>query len=192
MPVIRITVTDEQKAAIESAGSADLAAYIHAAVLRQIAYDQSQDQMTDMLQRVELALARLEQTLERAESAPITPTEAVRETGHRGKLTSRAELARRLGRSERTLRRYLPAVPGLSGVKIGRTVYFTNADIERIQDSFRCPYPAAREVSDASGTLRSVSTVNLSRSKSTARDALVARMKKLLDEQKKGRSKKQP
>ena len=98
MPVIRITVTDEQKAAIESAGSADLAAYIHAAVLRQIAYDQSQDQMTDMLQRVELALARLEQTLERAESAPITPTEAVRETGHRGKLTqSRAAKPHRGG-----------------------------------------------------------------------------------------------
>lgn len=108
-----------------------------------------------------------------------------------GELISRAQLAKQLGRSERTLRRYLPTVPGLSCVKIGRSVYFSEQDVLLIQETLRCPYPTAKGEKSGTSVARSVSDVNLSRSKSTARDALLARMRKQLDQQKRRASEKE-
>lgn len=105
-----------------------------------------------------------------------------------GELISRAQLAKQLGRSERTLRRYLPTVPGLSCVKIGRAVYFSEQDIALIEEALRCPYPTAREESAGTLVARSALVVKSSRSRSSTRDALLVRMRKQLDRQKRPQS----
>lgn len=105
-----------------------------------------------------------------------------------GELTSRAELAKKMGRSERTLRRYLPSIPGLSCIRIGRTIYFNDDDIALIEKALRCPYPTAREESSGMREARSVSVVKSSRSRNSARDALLDRMQKQLAQQKRPRS----
>lgn len=104
-----------------------------------------------------------------------------------GDYISRAELARRIGRSERTLRRYLPTISGLSCIKIGRRIYFTEQDIKLIEEAFRCPYPTAREESAGTLAARSALVVKSSRSRSSTRDAALEQMQKLLEQQKKQR-----
>lgn len=102
-----------------------------------------------------------------------------------GELISRAQLAKQLGRSERTLRRYLPTVPGLSCIKIGRRICFTEQDIALIEEALRCPYPTAREESAGTLVARSALVVKSSRSRSSTRDAALERMQRLLEQQKK-------
>lgn len=102
-----------------------------------------------------------------------------------GEYISRAELAERIGRSERTLRRYLPTIPGLSCIKIGRRICFTEQDITLIEEALRCPYPTAREESVGTLVARSALVVKSSRSRNSTRDAALERMQKLWDQQKK-------
>ncbi|ATJ90404.1 MULTISPECIES: hypothetical protein [Acetobacter] len=105
-----------------------------------------------------------------------------------GEYISRAELAQRMGRSERTLRRYLPTIPGLSCIRIGRRIYFTEQDIALIEEALRCPYPTAREESAGTLVARSALVVKSSRSRSSTRDALLVRMRKQLEQKKKPQS----
>ncbi|GAA4475433.1 hypothetical protein [Gluconacetobacter asukensis] len=100
-------------------------------------------------------------------------------------LVSRADLAQRLGISEKTLRRHLPSVPNLSCIKIGRTIYFTEADVGQIQKALRCPYPTASAVIIGTSAGRSASVVKLSPSKKSIQDAVQEQMLKLLERPKK-------
>ena len=56
-------------------------------------------------------------------------------------LITLAALAARFGRSEKTLRRYLPAVPGLAPIRLGRSMLFSQQDVTRIEAALRCPLP---------------------------------------------------
>lgn len=55
------------------------------------------------------------------------------------KLHTRAEVAKFLRVSERTLRRILPTVPGLAPINVGRRTLLSDDDVARIIEALRRP-----------------------------------------------------
>jgi hypothetical protein len=92
---------------------------------------------------------------------------------------TRAEVAAKLGVSERTLRRLLPRVPNLRCTRIGRKITFTPADVALIREALRCPYTTGAAAKSGMRGVGSASGRKPSSSPSSAQERVRALTRKL-------------
>ncbi len=89
-------------------------------------------------------------------------------------LLTRAEVAARLLKSERTLRRMLPGLmaanPALRPIQAGRAMLFTEEDYALLLESLRCPSPPTYVGKPGAHTALSVSVSRSSPSASSAKE----------------------
>src|SRR5271154_1449456 len=92
---------------------------------------------------------------------------------------TRAEVAAHFQVSERTLRRVLVNVPGLTCIKVGRRVLFGPAELARIERELQCPYTIGCAAKSGTFMEQSASVARRSRYLHTPQDAALAEMRNL-------------
>ena len=93
-----------------------------------------------------------------------------------GRLMSRGQIAAELGVSERTLRRHLAGMVGLTCYQIGRRIRFDEYDVAAIKERLRVPY---RTVTASAPVVRETASVVTLRTRSNPQEATHALTRKL-------------